>query len=78
MVNSITSNMPKDWAYGAYLNYIDDQLADCKYQRSTLKQYQHRVTGQKRYYASHYPRLETLKQKFDPRDVFNFPVSVQE
>ncbi|KAF9042491.1 glucooligosaccharide oxidase [Panaeolus papilionaceus] len=62
MVDIIIQNSPKNWDYGAYANYVDDRLFD----------------WQRRYYASHYPRLEALKAVYDPRDVFRFPTSIQE
>ncbi|KAF5345995.1 hypothetical protein D9758_013863 [Tetrapyrgos nigripes] len=62
MANSITSNMPDDWAWGAYVNYADDRLAD----------------WQDRYYGSHYERLQALKRSVDPHDVFYFPESIEE
>ncbi|KAJ7579210.1 glucooligosaccharide oxidase [Mycena floridula] len=62
MVNSITSNMPADWDYGAYINYIDDELVD----------------WQKRYYGPHYSLLKELKRRWDSHDVFFFPDSIEE
>ncbi|KAF9460051.1 glucooligosaccharide oxidase [Collybia nuda] len=62
MVDSIISNSPKDWDYGAYPNYIDSRLPD----------------WQKRYYGAHYPRLRALKRKYDPQDIFDFPTAVEE
>ncbi|KAF9460058.1 glucooligosaccharide oxidase [Collybia nuda] len=62
MVDSIVSNGPKGWDYGTYTNYIDDRLSD----------------WQNRYYGAHYPRLQNLKVKYDPLDVFAFPTVVEE
>ncbi|KAJ7452170.1 glucooligosaccharide oxidase [Mycena galericulata] len=62
LVDSITSNSPKDWDYGAYTNYMEDKLVDYK----------------KRYYASHYPRLLALKKSLDPSGVFDFPVGIDD
>jgi len=62
MVSSILDNEPADWNYGAYPNYIDNLL----------------VNWQNIYYASHYPRLRSLKDKYDPLNTFNFPLSIQE
>ncbi|KIY45651.1 glucooligosaccharide oxidase [Fistulina hepatica ATCC 64428] len=62
MTDTIIAEMPSNWAYGAYLNYIDDRLYD----------------WQELYYAQHYARLEQTKHAYDPNDVFYFPLSVQE
>ncbi|KAG6829565.1 hypothetical protein H0H92_004112 [Tricholoma furcatifolium] len=62
MVSCITSNEPEDWDYGAYPNYIDDQLPN----------------WQKLYYGSHYDRLKSLKEQYDPRDVYDFPTAIEE
>lgn len=71
--------MPKDWPYGAYVNYIDDRLVDCKFSSLFVTVRDFNVSsGQKRYYGTHYPRLEQLKKKYDPKDVFRFPLSIEE
>ncbi|KAF5390778.1 hypothetical protein D9757_004482 [Collybiopsis confluens] len=62
IVDSITSNMPRDWEWGAYPNYIEDRLPD----------------WQRRYYGPHYERLKLLKASVDPADRFQFPTSIQE
>ncbi|KAK7462246.1 hypothetical protein VKT23_007849 [Stygiomarasmius scandens] len=62
MASSITSNMPDDWDFGAYPNYIDDRLPD----------------WQRLYYGSHYDRLKELKASLDPMNVFQFPTSIEE
>ncbi|KAF9460050.1 glucooligosaccharide oxidase [Collybia nuda] len=62
LVDAIVSNNPPDWDYGAYPNYVDDRLPD----------------WQKRYYGAHYPRLQALKRKYDPEDIFSFPTAVEE
>ncbi|KAF8194117.1 glucooligosaccharide oxidase [Pholiota molesta] len=62
MVNSITNNSPAGWTYGAYANYIDDRLAN----------------WQQLYYGANYPRLRTLKDQYDPNDIINFPLAVEE
>ncbi|KAJ7125350.1 glucooligosaccharide oxidase [Mycena epipterygia] len=61
VVNTITDNMPLDWDYGSYLNYIDDRLVD----------------WQKRYYGPHYARLQALKRTYDPTNLFRFPKSIE-
>ncbi|KAJ7100765.1 hypothetical protein B0H15DRAFT_919919 [Mycena belliarum] len=60
MVASIVNNSPSNWNYGAYLNYIDDRLANTK----------------KLYYGTHYPRLESIKAAVDPQNTFCYPVGV--
>jgi len=62
IVNSIISNSPPNWNYGAYPNYIDDMLQNWQ----TL------------YYGSHYPRLRSIKDKYDPKNIFLFPTGIQE
>ncbi|KAL0576787.1 hypothetical protein V5O48_005195 [Marasmius crinis-equi] len=61
MVSSITDNMPSDWAWGAYANYIDARLED----------WQHR------YYGQHYEKLQALKGIVDPDNTFQFPTSIE-
>ncbi|KAG7452930.1 glucooligosaccharide oxidase [Guyanagaster necrorhizus] len=64
-LNSITdviiSNSPREWHYGAYINYPDNRLDD----------------WQDLYYGSHYARLQALKKKFDPSNVFSFPLAIE-
>ncbi|CAA7263466.1 unnamed protein product [Cyclocybe aegerita] len=60
VVNSVVNAMPKDWPYGAYVNYVDDRLDD----------------WQKRYYGANYARLRRLKAIYDPRGLFSFPTSI--
>ncbi|KAF7297120.1 Glucooligosaccharide oxidase [Mycena indigotica] len=62
VVNNITTHSPPNWDFGAYTNYMEDQLPDFKRQ----------------YYGSHYPRLFALKKKLDPTGVFDFPVGVDD
>ncbi|KAJ7580899.1 hypothetical protein C8J56DRAFT_1103208 [Mycena floridula] len=61
MVSSIVSNMPADWPYGAYVNYLDDRLPNWK----------------ELYYGSHYERLHVLKHSLDPQNVYHFPHSIK-
>ncbi|GLB42541.1 putative oxygen-dependent FAD-linked oxidoreductase family protein [Lyophyllum shimeji] len=62
MVKTLTDHSPKNWDYGAYANYIDDKLVDWK----------------QRYYGAHYARLRSLKDKYDPQDLFTFPTAIEE
>ena len=54
--------MPKNWDYGAYANYDEDDF--------TNKQWQ------QQYFGDHYPRLVTVKTKYDSHQVFKFPQSI--
>ncbi|TRM63339.1 hypothetical protein BD626DRAFT_496353 [Schizophyllum amplum] len=61
MVDIITSSMPSDWEYGAYLNYVEERLEN----------------WQDLYYDSHYQKLQTIKAAYDPNNVFYFPTSIE-
>lgn len=61
MVDSIVKNMPSNWDYGAYTNYIDDRLAN----------------AEQLYYKQNLPRLKQLKAQYDPTDVFHVPGGVR-
>ncbi|KAF8317049.1 glucooligosaccharide oxidase [Amanita rubescens] len=61
MVNSITNNSPTGWDIGAYPNYADDRLNN----------------WQQFYFGNHYQRLQSLKRKFDPKNTFSFPQSIE-
>ncbi|KAG5715384.1 hypothetical protein E4T56_gene8249 [Termitomyces sp. T112] len=62
MVQTLISNSPANWEFGAYPNYIDDKL----------------VNWRQQYYGSHYARLHSLKDKYDPQDLFKFPTAIDE
>ncbi|KAF8956211.1 glucooligosaccharide oxidase [Flammula alnicola] len=62
MVNSLLNNSPSNWDYGAYPNYVDDRLEN----------------WQNLYYGANYPRLKSLKDKYDTQDTLNFPTAIQE
>ena len=61
MVSSITSKMPSNWDFSAYLNYIDDHLDN----------------WQDLYYGSNYGRLQQIKSQYDPQNVLSEPFSVE-
>ncbi|KIK57925.1 hypothetical protein GYMLUDRAFT_86509 [Collybiopsis luxurians FD-317 M1] len=62
MATTVTSSMPSDWNYGAYVNYLDNRLQN----------------WQNLYFADNYPKLKYLKDQLDPHDVFMFPASIEE
>jgi hypothetical protein len=80
MANAITSSMPSNWSYSAYLNYIDDRLSNCAFSPTSLVFLADDSVfiDQQLYYGSHYSRLESIKKAVDPNDVFIFPTSVEE
>ena len=49
MRNALVNNMPKNWDYGAYANYDEDDFTT--------------VQWQQQYFGDHYPRLVTIKTK---------------
>ncbi|MFC9030707.1 FAD-binding oxidoreductase [Streptomyces arboris] len=55
---------------GAYINYPDTDLRDTSRNRSS--------TGwQELYYGGNYPRLQQVKKRWDPQDVFRHALSVE-
>ncbi|KAE9396226.1 glucooligosaccharide oxidase [Gymnopus androsaceus JB14] len=66
MVNSVTSRMPETWNYGAYTNYLDDELENSAFSGKTL------------YFNDNYHRLKSIKEQVDPTDTFWFPTSIEE
>ncbi|KAH9917719.1 uncharacterized protein B0H18DRAFT_1123430 [Fomitopsis serialis] len=62
LVNSITTNVPDKYQYGAYPNYVDPRL--------TPKEWH------KLYYGTNYRRLRKIKTQVDPNGVFTFPQSI--
>ncbi|KAK8036095.1 hypothetical protein PG993_008709 [Apiospora rasikravindrae] len=60
-VDATTAPLQKeDW--GMYINYADSSLD--------------RETAQRVYYGANLPRLQSLKAKYDPREVFYYPTSI--
>ncbi|MER7155342.1 FAD-dependent oxidoreductase [Streptomyces lydicus] len=55
---------------GAYINYPDTDLRDAARNRS-------RTGWQELYYGGNYPRLQRVKGRWDPRDVFRHALSVE-
>ncbi|MEV7730044.1 FAD-binding protein [Streptomyces sp. NPDC087917] len=55
---------------GCYVNYPDIDLHDPAYNKST-------VPWHTLYYKGNYPRLQQVKKKYDPRDVFRHSQSIQ-
>ncbi|PFH53653.1 Glucooligosaccharide oxidase [Amanita thiersii Skay4041] len=62
MVNTILNHTPPNWDYGAYINYIDERLSN----------------WEKLYHGSHYPKLREIKKKYDPENVFSFPLGIDD
>ena len=61
-ISSVTNSMPKS-DYGMYINYADTAL--------------NRTAAQELYYGKNLPRLQQLKAKYDPTELFYYPQSVQ-
>ena len=59
MVSSITQSMGSNWAFEAYQNYIDTNL--------------NASDAQNLYWGGAYSKLQSIKQRYDPRDVFQLP-----
>jgi hypothetical protein len=55
---------------GSYINYPDVDLADPAYNTSG-------VPWHDLYYLGNYPRLQQIKAKWDPRNVFQHKLSIQ-
>ena len=63
MVASLTGNEPSSWPFGAYVNYVDDQLTPSE--------------ANELYYGANYAPLSQLKSQYDPGNVFSFPTAIQ-
>ncbi|KAF5365892.1 hypothetical protein D9757_011026 [Collybiopsis confluens] len=61
MADSVTLKMHSGWNYGAYPNYIDERLHN----------------WQLRYFGANYRRLQSIKDKLDPHNIFMFPQSIE-
>ncbi|WP_329000632.1 FAD-binding protein [Kribbella sp. NBC_00709] len=55
---------------GSYINYPDTDLADPAYNKSG-------VPWHDLYYLGNYPRLQQIKSKWDPRNVFHHKLSIE-
>jgi hypothetical protein len=53
-------NAMQPYTQGAYVNYVDDRLAD----------------PLRAYYGPNLERLVSVKRQYDPDNVFNFPQSI--
>jgi FAD/FMN-containing dehydrogenase len=62
--------VPGELHDGSYVNYADVDLADPAWNTSG-------VPWHALYYKENYPRLQQVKAKWDPRDVFNHALSVR-
>ncbi|KAH8924619.1 Glucooligosaccharide oxidase [Atractiella rhizophila] len=62
MYGAFVNNAPSDWQYGGYVNYVDSELTP--------------EEAYEMYYKPHIQRLEKLKKKFDPTNLFRYPQSI--
>ncbi|MBN3932787.1 FAD-binding protein [Streptomyces verrucosisporus] len=62
--------VPNDDNDGSYINYADTDLADPELNTSG-------VPWHTLYYKDNYPRLQQVKKRYDPRDVFRHALSVR-
>ncbi len=62
--------MPNTVTDGCYINYPDIELSDPKYNKSS-------VPWHELYYKDNYPRLQQIKAKWDPRNIFRHGQSIQ-
>lgn len=62
--------VPNDANDGSYINYADTDLADPELNTSG-------VPWHTLYYKDNYPRLQQVKKRYDPRDVFRHALSVR-
>ncbi|MGZ0153193.1 BBE domain-containing protein [Kribbella sp. WER1] len=62
--------VPNAVSAGSYINYPDSDLADPAYNKSG-------VPWHDLYYLGNYPRLQQVKAKWDPRNVFHHKLSIE-
>jgi FAD binding domain/Berberine and berberine like len=62
--------VPNEANDGAYINYPDADLADPAWNTSG-------VPWHTLYYKDNYPRLQQVKQRYDPRNVFHHSLSIE-
>jgi aclacinomycin oxidase len=62
--------VPNEVNAGCYVNYVDVDLADPAMNKSG-------VPWHTLYYKDNYPRLQQIKRRYDPRNVFHHPLSVR-
>ena len=61
-VDAVTAPLaPSDW--GMYINYVDPTLD--------------RATALQNYYGDHLSQLQSLKAKYDPSELFYYPLSIE-
>ena len=63
--------VPSDAYDGAFINHPDTDLADPAFNTSGVPWYM-------LYYQENYPRLQRIKARWDPRDVFRHALSIRE
>jgi FAD/FMN-containing dehydrogenase len=62
--------VPNDVTDGCYVNYADSDISDPAYNLSS-------VAWSRLYYKDNYPRLQQVKAKWDPKNIFRHSQSVQ-
>lgn len=62
--------VPNEVTDGCFINYPDIDLGDPRYNQSGVPWYT-------LYYKENYPRLQQIKRKWDPRDIFRHSQSIQ-
>lgn len=62
--------VPNDTNAGSYINYPDTDLADPAYNKSGTPWHD-------LYYLGNYPRLQQIKAKWDPHNVFHHKLAIQ-